>query len=109
MNWEVSYLPEVEKDLRQLARNQQLLVTKAIRKIKENPLPQAEGGYGKPLGHKRGINLTGFLKVKLRGAGIRIVYKLIRTDTQMLVVVIGMREDEEAYELAQRRARKHDL
>lgn len=109
MNWEVKYLPEVEKDFRQLARNQQLLVAKAIRKIKENPLPQAEGGYGKPLGHKRGINLTGFLKVKLRGAGIRIVYKLIRTDTQMLVVVIGMREDEEAYELAQRRVQKHNL
>ena len=109
MNWDVKYLPEVEKDFRQLARSQQLLVTKAIRKIKENPLPQAEDGYGKPLGHKRGINLTGFLKVKLRGAGIRIVYKLIRTDTQMLVVVIGMREDEEAYEPAQRRVQKHNL
>ena len=54
-------------------------------------------------------SLTGFYKIKLRGIGIRIVYKLIRTETQMIVVVIGMREDEEVYEIAARRIKKHDL
>ena len=38
-----------------------------------------------------------FLKIKLRGEGIRIVYHLERTDTRMLIVVIGIREDEEVY------------
>ena len=33
MNWTIKYLPEVEKDLKQLAGNQQLLVLKAIRKV----------------------------------------------------------------------------
>ena len=77
MSWQVLYLPEAEKDMRALARNQQLIVRKAIDKVKENPLPQSEGGYGKPLGSKQGVNLTGFLKIKLRGEGLRIVYQLI--------------------------------
>ena len=103
MSWNVVYLPEAEKDILALARNRQLLVNKAIKKVKQNPLPQSEGGYGKPLGHKQGTNLTNFLKIKLRGAGIRIVYKLVRTDRQMLVVVVGVREDEEVYEIAAKR------
>ena len=109
MSWEVKYLPEVEKDMKALSHDRQLIVRKAIDKVKENPLPQSEGGYGKPLGNKRGINLTNFLKIKLRGEGIRIVYKLIRTETQMLVDVIGVGEDEEVYEIAQKRKIKNDL
>ena len=108
MNWEVNYLPEADKDIASLARNQQIIVQKAIKKVK-NPLSQSEGGYGKPLGHKHGTNLTNFLKIKLRGEGIRIVYKLIRTQTQMLIVVVGVREDDEVYEIAQRRRDKHNL
>ena len=50
-----------------------------------------------------------FLKIKLRGEGIRIVYKLIRTETQMLIVVVGVREDDEVYDTAQRRRDKHTL
>lgn len=107
MSWTVRYLPEVEKGFKELAREQELRVRKAIEKLSENPLPQSEGGYGKPLGHKRGLNLTGFLKVKLRKDGIRVVYRLIRTQTQMLVVIVGVREDEEVYEIAGRRAGKH--
>ena len=109
MIWALDYLPEVEKDYQSLSRNQQLIVDKAIKKVKENPLPQTEGGYGKPLGHKNGINLTAFLKIKLRGEGLRVVYKLIRTETKMLVMVIGVREDEEVYEIAQKRAKTHNL
>lgn len=109
MNWAVKYLPEVEKDLKQLAGNQQILVMKALKKVSQNPLPVSEGGYGKPLGNKSGNNLTGLLKIKLRDAGIRIVYKLIRTETEMLVVVIGARADNEVYEAAQKRSEKHEL
>ena len=109
MSWEVKYLPEADRDIASLARNRQIIVQKAIRKVKANPLPQSEGGYGKPLGHKHGTNLTNFLKIKLRGEGIRIVYRLIRTETQMLVVVVGVREDDEVYEIAQRRRDKHSL
>ena len=103
MSWNVAFLPEAEKDILALARNQQVIVSKAIKKVRQNPLPQSEGGYGKPLGHKHGLNLTHVLKIKLRGAGIRIVYKLVRTDKQMLVIVVGVRADEEVYEMASKR------
>ena len=109
MIWELVYLPEVEDDYNQLTRRQQLITDKAIKRVKGNPLPNNEGGYGKPLGHKRGRNLTGYLKIKLRGEGIRIVYKLIRSDAKFLVIVIGLREDEEVYQIAHERIKKYEL
>lgn len=75
MNWKLVYLPEAVKDLKNLAGNQRLLVVKAIDKVLQNPLPANEGGYGKPLGNKQGNNLAGFLKIKLKNAGIRVVYR----------------------------------
>ena len=109
MNWTLKYLPEVEKDLKQLGGNQRILVQKAVRKVRTNPLPASEGGYGKPLGNKGGTDLTGLLTIKLKSAGIRVVYKLIRTETEMLVIVVGARADDEVYETAQHRAEKHNL
>ncbi len=109
MTWKIDYLPEAVKDLRDLAGNQRLLVRKAIDKISTNPLSSEEGGYGKPLGNKGGNNLTGFYKIKLRGAGLRIVYKLVRQEDQMLIIIIGAREDDEVYELAARRIENHNL
>ena len=94
MKWTLKFLPEAAKDLKNLAGNQRIMVAKAIDKVLENPLPENEGGYGKPLGNKNGINLTNFLKIKLKSAGIRVVYKIIKTETEMLVVVIGARADD---------------
>lgn len=109
MSWKLQFLPEATKDFKSLAGNQQTMVAKAIKKVLENPLPAAEGGYGKPLGNKGGNNLTGLLKIKLKSAGIRVVYKLVRTETEMLVVVIGARADEEVYDTAQHRVQKYDI
>ena len=95
MSWNVKYLPEALDDFRKLDGSQKILVRKAIQKVCQNPLPETEGGYGKLLGNKSSTNLTGFLKIKLRGAGLRIVYQLIRQGDYMLVIVIGVREDEE--------------
>ena len=105
MSWQVKYLPQAVEDLRKLDGSQRLLIRKAIDKVAVNPLPQAEGGYGKPLGS----NLTGFLKVKLRSSGLRIVYKVIRTEEEMLIVVIGALEDDEVYDLAGQRIKQEDL
>lgn len=44
------------------------------------------------------------MKIKLRGSGIRIVYRLIKIKGKMAIVVVGAREDMEAYRTAQRRA-----
>jgi len=109
MNWKVEYLPEAVKDLKNLGGNQRIQVLKSIKKVQTNPLPVNEGGYGKPLGNKNGSNLSGFLKIKLRDAGIRVVYKIVTTETQMLVIVIGARADDEVYDIAGRRIEKYDL
>ena len=109
MKWTLKYLPEAVKDFKNLAGNQRIIVAKAIDKVLENPLPTQEGGYGKPLGNKHGNDLSGLLKIKLRGAGIRVVYKLIRTESEMLVIVIGVRADDDVYETAERRIQKNDL
>ena len=77
MSWEIKYLPEAVKDLDKLSAYNRELVLKAISKVSTNPLPQSEGGYGKPLGNKGNYNLTGLLKIKLKKIGIRVVYKVI--------------------------------
>ena len=92
MNWKLEYLPEAEKDLKDLDGSQRILVLKAIKKVQQNPLPIEEQGYGKPLGNHSSTNLAGLLKIKLRSAGLRVV-----------------RADEEVYEIAQKRANKHNL
>ncbi|MCD8341917.1 MAG: type II toxin-antitoxin system RelE/ParE family toxin [Clostridiales bacterium] len=109
MSWDVEYLPEVLKDLRELDGSQRKIVRKAIDKVSENPLPVSEGGLGKPLGNKHGNNLTGLLKIKLRSTGIRIVYKIIREDNNMIIIVIGVREENEVYDNAKQRATKYKL
>jgi mRNA interferase RelE/StbE len=73
MNWTVEYKMEAQKDLEGLDRSQQMQVLKAIRKVSVNPLPQSEGGLGKPLGNKNNNNLTGYFKIKLRSLGLRVV------------------------------------
>ena len=105
MSWKVEYLPEAEKDLKGLDGSQRNLVLKAIKKVQQNPLPVDENGYGKPLGNHNSTSLAGLMKIKLRSAGLRIVYQLRRTETSMMIVVIGVRADEEVYELAQKRVR----
>ena len=49
MTWELKYLPEAEEDMKKLDHSQQLVVRKAIQKVQQNPLPNSEGGFGKPL------------------------------------------------------------
>lgn len=109
MTWDVKYLEEAVEDLESLTSFNREMVLKAIKKTSQNPLPKSEGGYGNPLGNKATYNLTGLLKIKLKKAGIRIIYKLLRTDNAMLVIVIGIREDLEAYEVASKRRKKNNI
>jgi len=109
MNWQVEYLPEAVKDLKHLDASSQVLTLKAIQKVQADPRPAEEGGLGKPLGNKGGQNLSGFLKIKLLKAGIRIVYTLVREKDKMLIVVIGVRADNEVYEQAAKRRKSHGL
>ncbi|NSW90954.1 MAG: type II toxin-antitoxin system RelE/ParE family toxin [Firmicutes bacterium] len=100
MNWIIEYKTEAQKDLEALDHSQQIQVLKAIRKVSANPLPQSEGGLGKPLGNKSNNNLTGYFKIKLRSLGLRVVYGLVREKNIMKIIVISVRDDEAVYKIA---------
>ena len=42
MSWKLEYLPEAEKDLKDLTGSQRILVLKAIKKVQQNPLRAAK-------------------------------------------------------------------
>ena len=62
---------------------------------------------GKPLGKKRNVNLTGCKEIKLRDAGIRIVFTVIKEQVFVLrlviVFVIDERDDDYVFRLAGKR------
>ena len=103
MSWTLEFREEAKDDLKRLAHQQQTLVLKGMRKVLTNPLPNAEGGYGKPLGNHRGVNLTGLMKIKFKDAGLRDVYQIKREGQVMTVIVISVRDDEAVYRLAAKR------
>lgn len=106
MTWTVEFLKEAVDDLSRLDSSARVRVLKGIRRIAQNPLPQQEGGRGRPLGQRGVMDLVGLLKVKLRADGIRIVYRIVCADKDMLVVV-GVRTDSDVYREAVRRRKKH--
>jgi len=103
MSYTIDYSDEAKQDLKGFNKSQESQIVKSIRKVAQNPFPQNEGGYGKPLGNKRGRNLTGYLKIKFVKLGVRVVYKLVRTETIMKIIVIAARSDDEVYEIAAKR------
>ena len=109
MTWCVEFLEEAKKDIKKLERSASLQVLKGIQKVSQNSLPIQEGGYGKPLGNKNGANLTNLLKIKFRDLGIRVVYKMERTEDVMKIIVVSARTDEQVYREAAKRREKYEL
>jgi len=101
--WTLYFDEKAKKDLKKLSSPTKTRVIKAIDKVSLNPLPQSEGGYGKPLGNKQSSKLAGCLKIKLKSLGLRVVYRLIREDTVMKVIIISIRDENEVYKEAERR------
>ena len=106
MNYKVDYSEEAKIDLKEFNKSQRRQIYDAVDKVSQNPLPQNEGGYGKPLGNKQGRNLTGHFKIVLMKLGIRVVYKLLRTETTMRIIVVAARADDEVYDIAAKRAKQ---
>ncbi|MDW7667360.1 MAG: type II toxin-antitoxin system RelE/ParE family toxin [Bacillota bacterium] len=109
MVWKIEYLLEAEKDLEKLDNSQRLIVFKAIRKVSKNPLPNYQGGYGKPLGNYGNTKLSGYLKIKLKKHGVRIIYKTIEEEKIMKIVVISVRDNYLVYKEAEDRVNEDSL
>jgi mRNA interferase RelE/StbE len=102
-DWTIEYLEEARTDLEHLNRSQQLQVLKAIIKVSANPLPTTESGLGKPLGNRLSANLAGYLEIKLQKAGLRIVYRLMRDDQKIRIIIISVRDYDTVYKMAHKR------
>ena len=103
MEWQIVYTTEAAKDLKSLNKTQQTQVLKAIRKVSDNPLPNSEGGYGKPLGNHTTSKLAGYMKIKLLKLGLRVVYGIERKDNIMKIIIISVRDDDTVYKMAYER------
>lgn len=103
MNWSVEYLPEALEDLKGLDGSVRPQILKGIRKVSQNPLPDTEGGYGKPLGNQSGTALSGLMKIKFKKIGIRVVYKVEKIDGIMKIIIISARSDNQVYDETEKR------
>ena len=109
MSWRVEWLEEAAKDMRKLGKAEQKQVLKGIAKVSENPLPSSQGGYGKPLRNANRAHLAGLCKIEFRDLGIRVVYKPVLKEGTMVIIVVGVRTDGEAYLKADERRGRHAL
>jgi len=103
MKWTIEYTKEAFKYLESLDKSQQMQVLKAINKVSVNPLPNSEGGYGKPLGNQMTSKLAGYMKIKMSALGLRVVYGIKRDDNIMRIIIISICDDETVYRMAQER------
>ena len=101
----VTAIEEAVKDFQNLAGSIKAVVLKAIKKVSTNPKPNTEGGYGKPLDHHSSSDLSGYLKIKIKSIGYRIVYKYIRDNDGMHIIIISIRDEEKVYKEAESRIR----
>lgn len=106
MKFKLSFIREAMKDYKGLDGSQKIVVDKALQRISLNPYLDKDGGYGKALSNHNNSKLAGLIKFKLRSSGIRIVYKLEKKKDEVLVIVIGMREDSKVYKDAAKRVAK---
>jgi len=129
VSWRVEWLEEAAKDMRRLGKAEQKQVLKGVAKVSENPLPSSQGGYGqpmrnadpadvrpprrgeqgKPLRNANRAHLAGLCKIKFRDLGIRVVYKPVLKEGTMVIIVVGVRTDGEAYLKADERRGRHAL
>ncbi len=103
MMYKLSFIKQAVEDYEALDGSQRKIVDKAIKRILINPLPNTEGGYGKPLGNQSDSSLAGLMKIKLKSSGLRIVYKLEKREDNVLIIIIGARADSKVYKEAEKR------
>ncbi|MCU0831579.1 MAG: type II toxin-antitoxin system RelE/ParE family toxin [Rhizobiaceae bacterium] len=96
MGWAVVYHPKVQDDFRQIGRTKAVMIANVIRERLANGEPEKTG---KALSGE----LSGYRR--LRTGDMRIVYSVNRTEVEILVLAIGLRRDDEIYNLAMRRLR----
>lgn len=105
MSWLIEYLPEALEEFQKLDNSVRSQIVKGIRKVSQNPLPDYQGGYGKPLSD----NLAGLMKIKFKKIGLRVVYAIETDNNIMKIIIISARADSQVYNEAENRRKSYNL
>lgn len=92
----VKWLPDAKQDMDGLDNSVRIRVFKAIKKLEKDP-----AGYGAPLGHHSGKDLSNLYKIE-PADGYRIIY-VIFEDELVVISVVGKRADGRVYKTATER------
>ncbi|MGH3438402.1 MAG: type II toxin-antitoxin system RelE family toxin [Sciscionella sp.] len=92
---EVLLTDDAREDLHSLDGSERRLVLKALAKLRIDPAKR-----GAPLGRRSSGNLTSFRKLVVGDRAYRVIYRVERDGTVVVVWVIAQRADDECYELA---------
>ena len=96
--WEIKLTEDAKKDFKSLDGRQKKLILKQFIKLETNPF------YGKPLGCKMGLDLTGYYKLYADKKKTRIIYSI--KENIIKVIAVDKRGDFEVYRIASERIKK---
>jgi mRNA interferase RelE/StbE len=99
MAYRVEFLPEAAREFEALDGSLRKIAAKQIDKLADRP------EHGEPLGHRLGLDLTGYRKLHFGKKSYRIVYEIRRHRLVVLIIGIGRRERSEIYQEVARRLR----
>ncbi len=94
--YNIKYEAKVENDLKKIDQSLRIQIFKKIEKISINP----------EIWDNLTWNLVWYKKVYVNSKKIRIVYKIIDDKIEILIIVIGKRENEKVYKDAFKRINK---
>ncbi len=101
MNHQIEFILEASEDYKSLDGSVKKKVNKKLDDLSDNPF------LGEHLGNKFNIDLTGFYKIYVDNKKIRIVYRLIDEEIEIIEIWgIGKRDKEEIYKLIGQRLNK---
>jgi mRNA interferase RelE/StbE len=104
MLYRIEFIPEAVEDYNRLDGSVRKKVDKKIDELRSNPF------LGEFLGNKFNIDLTGFYKTYVDRKKIRIVYRLINQEVEIVEIWgIGKREKEEIYRIIGERLKRKKI
>ena len=100
MEWKFDF-QLAQEDMDNLDGSLRKQVMTGFKKLKNNPLH-----YGKQLGHKNDIDLSGCRELKFKQSGIRVIYRVSDSEHQIVILAVGPRADFEVFRVAESRILK---
>ena len=95
MSYKASYTESSRKDFDKLDNSQKIQIRKSVRKIEQHGMSAGESLHGK---------LSDCRKLKHKKLGLRVVFRQSEQGIEIVeIVVVGKRDDEEVYAIAEER------